>query len=61
MNNSAEIDSYQRIVNKTIRQKIPFMAHWELTYKCNLSCVHCYIVQEPEKEELCFKEIFKYN
>lgn len=57
MNNSAEIDSYQRIVNKTIRQKIPFMAHWELTYKCNLRCVHCYIVKEPRKEELCFKEI----
>ena len=52
-----KLDHYDRILEKTRKKKIPFTAHWELTYKCNLRCVHCYIADESEKEELCFSEI----
>ncbi|MFO7871775.1 MAG: radical SAM protein [Kiritimatiellia bacterium] len=33
---------YSRILQKAFDDKIPLTAHWELTYRCNLSCSHCY-------------------
>jgi radical SAM protein with 4Fe4S-binding SPASM domain len=52
-----KIDRYQKIFRKTMNRKIPFTVHWELTNKCNLKCVHCYIVPEPKKKELNFKKM----
>jgi len=42
--------------NKCIEKYVPFNVQFELTYRCNLSCRHCYIAHNKEKE-LTFKEI----
>ena len=36
---------------------IPINIHLELTYRCNLRCVHCYCVEDKEREELSYAEI----
>ncbi len=47
---SSNFDPYQSILQKTYDKKIPFSAHWELTYKCNLSCMHCYATNASRNE-----------
>ncbi|MBW2647041.1 MAG: radical SAM protein [Deltaproteobacteria bacterium] len=42
--------------NKCVEKCIPFYVQFELTYRCNLSCRHCYIAHNKEKE-LTFKEV----
>ena len=37
----------------------PFSCEWELTYRCNLDCLHCYC-KGMHREELNFKEICLY-
>ncbi len=49
-------DLYAKIVKKTWDQHIPFIAQWEITYKCNLRCVHCYITPDHTKKELSLEE-----
>ena len=34
--------SLDRIILKAEEKKIPLSAHLDITYKCNLNCVHCY-------------------
>ena len=51
------IDAYQNILRKAHARRIPLTAHWELTYACNLSCLHCYASSPPATNELGFKEI----
>ncbi|MBN1930033.1 MAG: radical SAM protein [Desulfobacterales bacterium] len=42
--------------NKCVEKCIPLFVLFELTYRCNLSCRHCYIVNTKQRE-LTFKEI----
>lgn len=35
----------------------PIQGQMELTFHCNLRCVHCYVVEDQSKEELTFSEI----
>lgn len=42
---SAEKNYYRQILAKTAKQHQLFSAHWELTYRCNLRCTHCYVVK----------------
>jgi MoaA/NifB/PqqE/SkfB family radical SAM enzyme len=35
---------------RAARKKIPFSCHFDLTYRCNLNCVHCYLVKEDRPE-----------
>ena len=51
------MDGYQKIFKKTVDQRIPFIVHWELTYRCNLKCRHCYVVPQAGQRELDTKEI----
>ncbi len=51
------MDQYNRIVKKTMERNIPFIVHWELTYRCNLKCSHCYCLHHDEKEEFTLTEI----
>lgn len=40
------------------KKKIPLMVHLDLTYRCNLRCIHCYIVgPDKERTELTSSEI----
>ncbi len=34
---------YARIVSKMMRQHRLLSVHWELTYRCNEQCTHCYL------------------
>jgi radical SAM protein with 4Fe4S-binding SPASM domain len=53
MNRQTEtFDPYETIVNKTIDKYIPFKADWEITYRCNLRCVHCYQTGPASQPEL---------
>jgi radical SAM protein with 4Fe4S-binding SPASM domain len=46
INESCEPSVYQGIVRKAIELKHPLDALWELTFRCNLKCKHCYIIQD---------------
>jgi len=41
-----------------IKQHIPYWVYLELTYRCNLKCIHCYGVADKSKEELTTQEIY---
>ena len=44
-------------LDKNIQEKkIPFHAIIELTYRCNLKCMHCYCVEEKGRQELSLEE-----
>lgn len=50
-------------INKAARKKrFPLHAMFELTYRCNFRCIHCYITDEQKKsklkDELKTKDIF---
>lgn len=42
---NVENNYYRQIIAKTAKQHQLFSAHWELTYRCNLRCTHCYAVK----------------
>ncbi len=44
------------LAEKILRKKIPMFVHFDLTYHCNLKCVHCYVVPQ-ERPELSTEEI----
>lgn len=45
------------IHNKAIAKKIPIAGDFDLTFRCNLKCSHCYCVPDMNKKELSFYEI----
>ncbi|MBU4342944.1 MAG: radical SAM protein [Candidatus Omnitrophica bacterium] len=49
--------TYQDLIKKTAKKLIPIHCLFELTYNCNLSCVHCYVIKN-EKKELNEREAF---
>lgn len=51
------ITSYKSLEKKLREKLIPFHCLFELTYKCNLKCVHCYIVDD-RREEIKTNEAF---
>lgn len=46
------------LLKKAKKKIIPLHSLIELTYKCNLRCVHCYVVKDYSKEEIDTTEIF---
>ncbi|MBM3128548.1 MAG: radical SAM protein [Chloroflexi bacterium] len=54
---------YDQIVNQTRQQHRLFSAHWELTYRCNQKCSHCYLdvcpPQSAALDELTTAEAFR--
>ncbi|MFQ5768905.1 MAG: radical SAM protein [bacterium] len=49
--------SYGEIERKASAKNIPLYAHLELTYMCNLKCVHCYLAHSIQQEELSTDEM----
>ncbi|MDF1512973.1 MAG: radical SAM protein [Anaerolineae bacterium] len=51
----------QRILAEIGNKRVPLMGSFELTYRCNLRCVHCYLDDQhngvPGLQELSFSEI----
>ncbi|NCC52364.1 MAG: radical SAM protein [Spartobacteria bacterium] len=54
---SHDEDPYQRVLRKTYERRIPFTVHWELTYRCDWSCRHCYADRNGLANELTLDEI----
>ena len=50
-------DDYERIRDWLQTRQIPYEGHLEITYRCNLKCVHCSIVPQDSKSELTFFQI----
>ena len=44
------INKHQALIEKIGRNLVPFYCLLELTYKCNLKCIHCYVVRNERKE-----------
>ncbi|MGB8643707.1 MAG: radical SAM protein [Anaerolineae bacterium] len=63
MTGMPETTLYDEIVTRTQRQHRLFTAHWELTYRCNEKCTHCYLdVFAPHADvpgELTTEECFR--
>ncbi len=51
----------KRVHDKVVAGRIPIVGSLELTFRCNLSCVHCYLAHAhhglPGKRELSYQEI----
>ena len=47
---------FELLTKKAAREKIPLVCHFDLTYQCNLNCIHCYVVRE-DRPELSTSEI----
>lgn len=52
-------DAYSQIIRKTWDEYIPFRVLWELTYRCNERCRHCYIVDRDGRGELTTQEAYR--
>ena len=51
-------DNLSKQLKKSYYERhIPIMAHWEVTYGCNLRCEHCYAASEEKGKELSLEQI----
>ena len=50
---------FARLENQAFEQRIPFKATIELTYGCNLRCVHCYNPTHKAKGELSTQDFYR--
>lgn len=50
-------DFSSRLHDKAIEQRIPLEGSIELTHRCNLSCVHCYVNKSANDEHEISKEL----
>jgi len=50
---------YLRLENRAFEKRIPLKATVELTYGCNLRCVHCYNPTHKAKGELSTQEFYR--
>jgi radical SAM protein with 4Fe4S-binding SPASM domain len=58
MNKKTASRFYAEMAALARRKKIPSRVMFELTYKCNFRCVHCYVSADDKKKELTTKEVF---
>ncbi|MBI5652678.1 MAG: radical SAM protein [Chloroflexi bacterium] len=38
-----ELNPYERVIGGAVKARRLISAHWELTYRCNERCTHCYL------------------
>lgn len=50
------IEFADEILEKAVAQRVPLRSSIELTYRCNLKCVHCYIEGDSLQKELTYKD-----
>ncbi len=48
---------WKELHKKTCLKRVPFNINYELTYNCNLSCKHCYVVKDKKRQDLKYEEI----
>ena len=44
-------------MGKADARPCPLICHWELTYRCNLNCIHCFNDKKKINDELKFSEV----
>lgn len=49
---------YEKVLKEKSLNRVPLNCQFDLTYKCNLNCVHCCVVEE-DREELRTSQIKK--
>lgn len=47
----------EQVVSTCVENYIPYAVMFELTYKCNLNCRHCYVVRDTDGTELSTEEV----
>lgn len=47
----------ENIYIRAVERCIPVNIHLELTYRCNLKCVHCYCAEDKKRRELSYEEV----
>ena len=50
-------DFIEPLYDKTHAKNKPINGQLEITLRCNLRCVHCYVIEDESKEELTLPEI----
>ncbi len=50
-------DNYDDLEGRACAKNIPVYAQFELTYRCNLKCLHCYTDQGLQRKELSTQEV----
>ncbi|MBU2540515.1 MAG: radical SAM protein [Candidatus Omnitrophica bacterium] len=59
MINQGDYDKFQaRLIKKARNKAFPLKAMFELTYRCNLKCRHCYVCDGENRKELQTQEVF---
>src|SRR5581483_3900750 len=57
------VSEYDRLVRRASAAHVPLSVMFEVTHRCNLGCVHCYLTEgpvgrpRPNREELTLEEI----
>ena len=47
------------IYKKAARANVPIAVHFDLTYRCNLNCIHCYLPEKDRYPSLNYVEELK--
>jgi len=50
-----------RVYNRAEQKTIPLAVHFDLTYRCNLHCIHCYLPEKDRYPSQEYKEELKKN
>lgn len=48
---------FELLREETMQKKVPLVVHFDLTYRCPLQCVHCYLMKNNKHQELTLNEI----
>lgn len=50
MTEPAEHDSVKGFLREAMAEAIPLSVHWDLTWRCDHKCVHCYLTERRQPE-----------
>jgi len=48
---------FEQLREQAVQKQIPLVVHFDLTYRCNLRCVHCYLIGGKKQSECSSAEI----
>lgn len=54
---SDDMAIFEQLREEAVQQQIPLVVHFDLTYRCNLRCVHCYLTGGKKQSECITEEI----
>jgi len=48
---------FEQLREQAVQKQIPLVVHFDLTYRCNLHCVHCYLTGGEKQSECTTEEV----